>query len=201
MKKTILTLALVAGLTSFAGNAEADIVYNVLNININSSAKGFAYNNGVIYVDASQTDGSFGSIYANPPYEDEGFTVPAQIYGNGPTYNTSGKISASALNPGDVMDSQTSISGTLDSFSSVNPASLNTPFYYGIRFRNDGTNFNYGWLEAETTDSSIRFIAAAVETSANVGITAGAVPEPSTYALFGLGAIGMLMVLRRKRTA
>jgi len=27
------------------------------------------------------------------------------------------------------------------------------------------------------------------------------VPEPSTYALFGLGAIGMLMVLRRKKTA
>ena len=27
------------------------------------------------------------------------------------------------------------------------------------------------------------------------------VPEPSTYALFGLGAIGMLMVLRRKMTA
>jgi PEP-CTERM motif len=28
-----------------------------------------------------------------------------------------------------------------------------------------------------------------------------AVPEPSTYALFGLGAIGMLMVMRRKMTA
>ena len=27
------------------------------------------------------------------------------------------------------------------------------------------------------------------------------VPEPSTYALFGLGAIGMLMVMRRKKTA
>jgi hypothetical protein len=27
------------------------------------------------------------------------------------------------------------------------------------------------------------------------------VPEPSTYALFGLGAIGMLMVIRRKKTA
>ena len=27
------------------------------------------------------------------------------------------------------------------------------------------------------------------------------VPEPSTYALFGLGAIGMLMVLRKKKTA
>jgi hypothetical protein len=28
-----------------------------------------------------------------------------------------------------------------------------------------------------------------------------AVPEPSTYALFGIGAIGMLMVMRRKKTA
>jgi hypothetical protein len=27
------------------------------------------------------------------------------------------------------------------------------------------------------------------------------VPEPSTYALFGIGAIGMLMVMRRKKTA
>lgn len=27
------------------------------------------------------------------------------------------------------------------------------------------------------------------------------VPEPSTYALFGIGAIGMLMVLRRKKTS
>jgi autotransporter-associated beta strand protein/T5SS/PEP-CTERM-associated repeat protein len=30
---------------------------------------------------------------------------------------------------------------------------------------------------------------------------ANAVPEPSTYALFGLGAIGLLMVLHRKKTA
>ena len=29
----------------------------------------------------------------------------------------------------------------------------------------------------------------------------GAVPEPSTYALFGLGAIGILIALRRKKTA
>ena len=28
-----------------------------------------------------------------------------------------------------------------------------------------------------------------------------AIPEPSTYALFGIGAIGMLMVMRRKKTA
>jgi len=27
------------------------------------------------------------------------------------------------------------------------------------------------------------------------------IPEPSTYALFGIGAIGMLMVMRRKKVA
>jgi hypothetical protein len=27
------------------------------------------------------------------------------------------------------------------------------------------------------------------------------IPEPSTYALFGIGAIGLLMVMRRKKTA
>jgi len=198
MKKTILALAIAAGLNSFAGNAKADISFSSLNINITGSAKGFAYNNGVIYVDASQTDGSFGSIYANPPHEDEDFTVPAQIYGNGPTYQTSGKISASALNPGDVMDSQTPISGRLDSLSSVNASSLNTPFYYGIRFSKDGQNFNYGWVQAISTSSSINFIAAAVERSANVGIAVGAVPEPSTYALFGIGALALVIAYRRK---
>jgi len=32
------------------------------------------------------------------------------------------------------------------------------------------------------------------------GTSSGSIPEPSTYALFGLGAIVMLMVLRRKKT-
>jgi len=32
-------------------------------------------------------------------------------------------------------------------------------------------------------------------------LSVASVPEPSTYALFGIGAIGMLLVLRRKKTA
>lgn len=35
----------------------------------------------------------------------------------------------------------------------------------------------------------------------NITVTGYAIPEPSTYALFGLGAIVMLMVVRRKKTA
>jgi PEP-CTERM motif len=38
------------------------------------------------------------------------------------------------------------------------------------------------------------------ETSVLGPVSITAVPEPSTYALFGLGAIGILMVLRRKKT-
>jgi hypothetical protein len=34
-----------------------------------------------------------------------------------------------------------------------------------------------------------------------LNIAPASVPEPSTYALLGLGAIGMLMVMRRKKTA
>ena len=35
----------------------------------------------------------------------------------------------------------------------------------------------------------------------NIGFRIAAVPEPSTYSLLGIGAIGMLMVLRRKKAA
>jgi hypothetical protein len=35
----------------------------------------------------------------------------------------------------------------------------------------------------------------------SVSFSSQAVPEPSTYALFGIGAIGMLMVIRRRKSA
>lgn len=37
--------------------------------------------------------------------------------------------------------------------------------------------------------------------SDNLAVTTSGVPEPSTYALFGIGAAGMLLVMRRKKTA
>ena len=50
--------------------------------------------------------------------------------------------------------------------------------------------FNYN---ASSSDYTV------MDKVAFVGTTS--VPEPSTYALFGLGAIGLLMVMRRKKTA
>ena len=64
----------------------------------------------------------------------------------------------------------------------------------------DGFNPNYSgvtltaalWAEADT------FLNAS-DPGAMVSLVS--VPEPSTYALFGMGAIGILIVLRRKKTA
>ena len=57
-------------------------------------------------------------------------------------------------------------------------------------FQNDlqGGTFNLALQDANTL--SLEFTPSATS-----------VPEPSTYALFGIGAIGMLMILRRKKTA
>ena len=58
-----------------------------------------------------------------------------------------------------------------------------------------GSSWNGG---VETSASTFRMTS---DPNANIGFRVAAVPEPSTYALFGIGAIGMLMVIRRRKTA
>jgi PEP-CTERM motif len=62
----------------------------------------------------------------------------------------------------------------------------------------------YGWLELDGRASTIGHLIVsgswAYDTTGSA-IQVGAVPEPSIYALFGLGAVGMLIVIRRKKTA
>jgi formylglycine-generating enzyme required for sulfatase activity len=50
------------------------------------------------------------------------------------------------------------------------------------------------WRNSQTPSASFQDVGFRVASVATV-------PEPSTYALFGIGAIGMLMVMRRKKTA
>jgi hypothetical protein len=61
------------------------------------------------------------------------------------------------------------------------------------------------WIQARMQASGWDIMSQFSRTDINVPVeifrlNAVYVPEPSTYALFGLGAIGMLMVLRRKKT-
>ena len=195
MKKTILALALVAGLTSFAGSAKAAVI--TLNLNQftgGNSPIGFGYNNGVITSDYN--DGIDGSL--NPPFE-EGMPAMGIIgirYGQNSGdgyYNASN----TPLQYGALINELLSY-GTSGGNVGVNESAGG---YWAARFDAGGGNFNYGYVQVDVTSSGMTFGMAGVETTPNLAITAGAVPEPSTYALLGIGAIGLLMVLRKKKTA
>jgi hypothetical protein len=72
--------------------------------------------------------------------------------------------------------------------------------FIGFRFAN-GDNYNYGWLEVtwDTAKDEFQILGAAYESEINVGIAAGAVPEPSTYALLALAAGGGAYLRWRRR--
>jgi len=198
------------GVFSCAGNAIGDIVsISPLNVVItNQTAQGIAYTNGVLYPDARATDGTFGSVFALPLSRvfdsDVGWmTTPARLYGNGPTFETSGKVSGSALSLNTDVNALTTWAGSQSSLSQSSVTVEDSPVYYGIKFSNDGTTFNYGWLEVQASSSgsssAIQLLAAAVETTPDLGIKVGVVPEPSTCAM-ALAAItcGGSMLFRRR---
>jgi hypothetical protein len=194
MKKTILALALAAGLTSFAGSAKADIVYNS-NPNFSIGECLFQYNILPHYYNAGFT--LFQHNWVD--YGEDG-TDPS--YSNLSTFNSD--LILATL--GQTISSSTSFGGGLDLD--------NGEYYIGLSLSDIDNNRQtyYGWLKA-TVSGANEFYGRSVSFTLNqfaydntgasiaVGQTTAAVPEPSTYALFGLGAIGMLMVLRKKKTA
>jgi T5SS/PEP-CTERM-associated repeat protein len=80
-------------------------------------------------------------------------------------------------------------------------------FFYGGTVSGFDTNNIIIDASALTLDSSLTGGTWAITETGTSGANTlnltytTAVPEPSTYALFGLGAVGLLMVLRRKKTA
>lgn len=75
--------------------------------------------------------------------------------------------------------------------------------YLGVRFLIGG-QVHYGWIEAATAVDevnytiSVRVTGYGYETDADTPVTAG-VPEPSSLALFALGATGIAALARRRR--
>jgi hypothetical protein len=204
MKKTILTLALVAGLTSFAGSAKAAVIIANLNQFTNGiSYIGFGYKNGAITSDYSDgIDGSWepgfeeGPFFSYPSYGSIGFRN-GQSAGDGYYGGSNAPLQFGALIDADV--SYITQGGTN---IGVNES---TGGYWAVRFSDGNGNFNYGYVQVDVTSSGMTFGTAGVETTPNVAITAGAgpsaIPEPSTYTLLGIGAIGTLMVRRKRKTA
>lgn len=216
MKKTILALILAAGLISFAGNAKAAIVFRELDLQYGTSGTlSFSYQPSVSQIVSSTTsilDGGFSVSYSapSPNYYYPNFGPPTwpaswtlnSLYTSDLSY---GQNSSSASYGASVYYSsgggrQSLISGT-----------IGQTVYVGLTdFKESGMNPAYtGWVAFTTTGTGVQLDAIAFNTQLGAGITIGdtgngmytpppSVPEPSTYVLFGLGSLALIVAYRRK---
>jgi len=215
MKKTILALALAAGLASFAGNAKAEIINLVINQSTSARTLLYVPSNGNGISDLGiQAAGFFGlddngngiEFRNKQSYTMPGMPgIPARVV-NQPEKVVSGN--ANFMSMTSLLAAGTTISSTstfLGSFSYVYPSSSPDQQYVGLEAVGRNGEFYYGWASFTDLGGIMTLNDAAFNTTAGASITVAAdtaaIPEPSTYALFGIGTIGLLMVLRRKRTA
>lgn len=174
MKKTILAFTIVVGLTSFIGNANGDISYFNTPLTL-SPAGGSAY---------FTTDGTSLFVSSSGNYSTD---LSLQNYYSTLFFNPS--FTSSPVPAASVISSNS----IFTSFNTATPVSG----YYGFAISLGGGNYDYGWMNLSAGDYTV--VSAALNTSPNQSILAGqtAVPEPSTYVLFGLGALALLIAARR----
>ena len=187
MKKTILALALVAGLTSFAGSAKAAV------LTFNWSIAG---------------DGSYGSstdVIGGVLTLNDAGTQATSLY---VTSDQGGNVHFdSSINFVNYLapwgnNSFTVVNGKITSASFDNANYQGNP-NYSVAFGYYGNNnsFNSSLYNYQSQQFTY-FDTVNNSTGINgINFTSATVPEPSTYALFGLGALALVIVMRRKKTA
>jgi len=204
MKKTLLMLALVAGLTCFAQNAQAELI----TVDIGSFGIG-GINGGV-------SGGSYSTIVGFPVssnnvviYNYAGFYV-GLVGGDGLAF-------AAGADPATPV--KFALNGLIGSGSSYYSDSDKTSFkWLPIAIAATSPDFgpgsymgfktsqgNYGWLEVTWTASSEQFqiLSGAYESRPNVAVLAGAppIPEPSTWAMMAIFAGGAAFAGWRRRNS
>lgn len=77
-----------------------------------------------------------------------------------------------------------------------------TDAYIGLSFPINAVN-HYGWIRVDVDNAAGTFLIKdwAYESVPGAGITAGAIPEPSTLGLLAAGALGVSALRRRKASA
>jgi sulfatase modifying factor 1 len=184
-----------------------DAGYDANNLYRNSLAKYFLPSENEFYKAAyGKSDGSgyylypTASVYA-PTAVASGTSAGTAVYNQNWEQGPASVYAAGGLSDYGTMGQGGNIYGWLEStYKGVNDSAIGNRevrgglFYHGI-----GGMQSSSWSSTSraASDLEVDGIGLRVASVADVG----SIPEPSTYGLFGLGAIGMLMVMRRKKSA
>ena len=221
--KNILTLIVAAGLTSFAAHANAVVLQNDVTFSTSMSSyniylefdgtKWTKYDNGSMPANVYSATGT-GSSSRDPL----GYTIAA-VSGQNPYVFAGSSTSFKLLQGGGVNSygaSSTRAITTVSNTSHLNASLVpNNTQYIGIAYNLNVTTKYFGWLSLSNNSdgSQIKIISAYLNPTANEAVTVGVthnsggavaygattVPEPSTYGLIGLGALGVAFVARRRK--
>jgi hypothetical protein len=217
MKKTLLALAIAAGLTSIAVNASAAIVFQDLNQTILAGQTfNFGFDGSTITTGSGGYSVSYSSAssFTHPIFGT--FNMPVSMTFTTPGYPQYIVMGGNQGGGGKAAVEGNSVKGYDSGWtigSQVQYSNLQNSAIWVIMYPYPGGYA--GWAELSYNNNNGFIGAVAFATGSgdiNIGDTGNgmytpvvlqnvAVPEPTTYALFGLGAIGMLMVMRRKKTA
>ncbi len=220
--KNILTLIVAAGLTSFATHAKAVVLQNDVTFSTSLSSYNIylqfdgsqwtKYDNGNMPANVSAATGIISSsrdpsgitiaAYSGQnPYLYSGANTPLVLLrGNGVNYY--GASSAQHI----VAGKATHAAGS---------AVPNSDWYQAIAYKLNDNTIYYGWLSysINSDGSQIKVSAAYLNPTANQAVTVGVthnsggavaygatpIPEPSTYGLIGIGALGVAFAARRRK--
>ena len=92
--------------------------------------------------------------------------------------------------------------GTIGEFTLIGSATPEGNILFNLLNSSNNTLTSLaGLISGDSTDGMMTLNTYAFGSPETYTGSAQVVPEPSTYALFGLGAVGMLTVMRRKKTA
>jgi hypothetical protein len=192
--------------------ADASIIYSgTVNSSIEQTGSGPSSSTLNVTLDGSLTDFTLTAQVGG------GVIAGVSVSGPGTTYFVADGVGPKALTLGTLISAANATgSGGNLSTSTGSPVSVKSgnwsadevPAYLGLRFDISGSA-HYGWAQLSidvdggvSPRAYVNLIDYAYESQADVSILAGdttvATPEPSSLALFALGAAGV-MALRRKR--
>jgi len=199
MNKRLLTLALVAALTSFFATSKA--------ANIISLTDSFNYPQG--YPNGLEQLYFDGSAFSVAPFSANNSTSHGwNIYNDRSMMGGSGLllwnwgntfqwVTPGPLAKDTVLGSGASLGGNNYYFPMYSSSSS---AYWGLAYAVGGGNFNYGWVQLsyDASTTTATFIGAAINTTPNQEILVGQVPEPSALSLIATGLSGLAMLRRRR---